>query len=237
MNVNALCQCGSGKTFGDCHATYMPPNAAPVGPSSVVYAGRTVTRKLDLASGQAPAPGFEGVDLWPGSEHVVDLQVYPWPFEDCSVLELRCSHYIEHIPMEYVDASGTPCRVTSPGAKDALLRFFDEAWRVLVPDGILTTIAPCAASNRAFQDPTHRRFIPPDFYAYLNRDWRVGNKLDHYGVDCHFVDNGVIPILHPNMNLQLKAMTDEAAMARVTHERNVIMDWQATLRAVKAASP
>jgi hypothetical protein len=41
-------------------------------------------------------------------------------------------------------------------------------------------------STRAFQDPTHRRFIPAATAYYFNKQWREVNKLDHYNVVCDF---------------------------------------------------
>ena len=55
--------------------------------------------KLDLGAGQSPREGFEGVDLnAPNPAHRVDLFSYPMPWEDSSVDELHCSHFIEHLP-------------------------------------------------------------------------------------------------------------------------------------------
>ena len=56
--------------------------------------------KLDLACGQSPLKGFTGVDIWDGAEVVQDLTIYPWPWEDSSVKEIHCSHYVEHIPLD-----------------------------------------------------------------------------------------------------------------------------------------
>jgi hypothetical protein len=39
---------------------------------------------------------------------------------------------------------------------------------------------------RAFQDPTHRRFIPSSTIYYFSKQWRDVNKLDHYNVECDF---------------------------------------------------
>jgi HEAT repeat protein len=52
--------------------------------------------------------------------------------------------------------------------------------------GKLTLIFPCATSTRAFQDPTHRRFIPAMTAYYFNKAWRDANKLNHYNVKCDF---------------------------------------------------
>jgi predicted SAM-dependent methyltransferase len=139
--------------------------------------------RLDLACGQRPKDGFTGVDKYAPNAEKVDLLSFPWPWEDNSVDEVHCSHFIEHIPMgdvTYADGVTT---------KDYFFAFFDELYRVLRPDGFATIIWPYLKSVRAFQDPTHKRFIPGESMLYLNRDWRKANGLDHYQVNCHFGSN------------------------------------------------
>ncbi len=212
-----------------------------------------VIRRLDLASGQSPREGFEGVDVWPGAQHIVDLQRYPWPFDDESVLELSCSHYIEHIPMEYVpgvpltcptcnglgrrsplpaqrdanpfcqDCGGT-CTAPAP-TRDALFAFFDECWRILVPDGWLHVVVPAHRSDRAFQDPTHRRFITAQTFAYMSEQWRRDTKLDHYNVNCNFVGD-----CHPVIDSGLQLRYPETAQLKIQKEWNTVIDWTARLQ-------
>lgn len=225
----------------------------PASSSAAPVSSPPVTRKLDLASGQSPRQGFEGVDVWPGAKHVVNLQHYPWPFEDESVLELNCSHYIEHIPMHYV--AGRPCRPclglglelsgprlrdsldrpvgplcricggTGREPKEALFAFFDECWRILVPDGWLHIVVPAHRSDGAFQDPTHRRFITAQTFAYMNEDWRRANRLDHYNVDCNFI-GGCDPIVDRELTLRVA----ETAQKMMQHEWNRVISWQARLQ-------
>lgn len=103
---------------------------------------------------------------------------FPYPFEDNSADQIHSSHFIEHIPMEYVEIDGK--------MKDKLFAFVDECYRILKPGGRLTLIFPNALSVRAFQDPTHRRFIPAATVFYFSKAWRDLNKLDHYNVKCDF---------------------------------------------------
>jgi predicted SAM-dependent methyltransferase len=193
-----------------------------------------VTRKLDLAAGQSPKEGFEGVDLWPGSQHVVNLQRFPWPFEDESVAELHCSHYIEHIPMVYMEN-----RVNSEhgslhggvGYRDALFAFFDECYRILIPGGWLTVQWPSHRSDRAFQDPTHRRFPTPQTMCYMNEQWRRTNKLDHYAVECNFGDErGNAVLASPIVDQSMQLRHPEAAEKLIHQQWNTTIDWVCRLQ-------
>jgi predicted SAM-dependent methyltransferase len=195
-------------------------------PALIPVAPAAITLKLDLAGGQNVRDGFEGVDLWPGSKHVVNLQCYPWPFADNSVEELNCSHYIEHIPMEYIDAHGNP--TTSAKGKDALFAFFDECYRILIPDGRIQVQVPCHRSDRAFQDPTHRRFITPSTFWYLSKEWRTSQKLDHYNVNCHFIGD-----VGHFIDSAFGLLHEEVQIRRFNSEWNLVIDWVARLQAKK----
>ena len=191
-----------------------------------------VTLKLDLGAGQSPRDGFEGVDLWPKAQHVVDLLKFPWPWADNSVEELHCSHFIEHIPAREVSYGDMHHIVPADGqefiGQDMLFAFFDEAWRILKPDGWLTVIAPALQSVRAFQDPTHRRFIPAETYFYLADEWRKLNKLDHYRVRCNFVCD-----VNPTIPQELSLLHPEAQARRVRESWNCTWDFVAKLKALK----
>lgn len=228
LNKPIACPCGSGSVFRDCHGKDLAPVIAiepKSTPTDIVYAAPAVTRKIDLACGQNCREGFEGVDIWPGAPIVHDLSIYPWPFADNSVAEINCSHYVEHIQMEFVDEIGNP---VVKGGQDSYLKFFDEVWRILVPDGWATITVPNARSNRAFQDPTHRRFIVAESFLYLSNDWRKLNKLDHYNTKCNFGIN-VVPIIPIEHN----ALSPEVQTRKFNGEWNSILDWQAQLKTIK----
>ncbi|MFA7062270.1 MAG: tetratricopeptide repeat protein [Pedobacter sp.] len=122
--------------------------------------------KLDIACGKNKKPGFTGVDIWEGADIVVDLEKFPWPFEDNSVDEIFCSHYIEHTP--------------------DLISFANELHRILKIGAKAEIIAPYYSSIRAWQDPTHLRAISENTFLYFNKDWRVINRLDHYPIVSDF---------------------------------------------------
>jgi hypothetical protein len=181
--------------------------------------------RLDLASGQVPRPGFKGVDLFTG-DFRVDLLAFPWPWEDNSVDEVVCSHFVEHIPMGFIDDHDVVHALPGVGRKDLFLAFFDELWRVLKPGGKAEIVVPYLMSHRAFQDPTHRRFICEASFSYLMKPWRDANKLDHYNVTCDFVAEACIPVTDPVEG----ARVPEVQAARRQHMWNVVHDMVIVLR-------
>lgn len=216
-------------------------------PQQVVQARKPI--KLDLGCGQNPKEGFDGVDLWaPDAKHKVDLFKFPWPFASDSVDEVHCSHFIEHIPnrdVEYRDLVMTPvgsgdgyvpAHISNPVdasylGRDMLFAFFDELYRILNKDGSALIIWPALQSVRAFQDPTHRRFIPAETMWYLVAENRKSMGLSHYPVTCDFSVNVV-----PTMPAELTLLHPEAQRRRFGESWNVLHDFHATLKPTKKSS-
>lgn len=201
--------------------------------AALVVEPATKPVRLDLACGQTPIEGYEGVDLLaPQAARKLDLCRFPWPIADSSVDELYCSHFIEHLPCREVEARDlvdvNPQTVDRWVGVDMFFAFFDEAFRILKPGGKFRVICPSLRSNRAFQDPTHRRFIAAETFAYLSRDWRKATMLDHYRVRCNFggVCNHTLPA-------ELTLLSPEAQAQRFHERWNQIHDWIADLVAIK----
>lgn len=187
--------------------------------------------KLDLGSGENPREGYEGVDLYAeNAKWKVNLLEFPWPWKDNSVQAIHCSHFIEHIPMCY--ANGWPIP-SDENDKDLLVRFFDECWRILPDGGELNLIWPALQSVRAFQDPSHRRFIPIETLNYFSKLWREANKLGHYLGKCDFaiMSAGYTPTDQMLKNGEF--YSQEAANNAVSHHWNLTLDYIATLKAIK----
>lgn len=165
--------------------------------------------KLDLGCGANKKEGFLGVDISAdcGADIVHDLRVYPWPFEDGSVEEIHCSHFLEHL-------TGTE-----------RIPFMDEVWRVLAPEAKATFITPDADSHRAIQDPTHMwPPVCPESYLYFNKEWRDVNKLSHYNIKANF-DFGYGYSLDPDVAVR----NAEFQQFALKHYRNHSADLIVTL--------
>lgn len=126
--------------------------------------------KLDLGCGNNKRAGFIGIDSKPfdAVDVIADL-TEPWKWENDSVDEVHCSHFIEHLT--------APQRIL----------FVNELYRVLKPEAKATIIFPHAFSERAYGDLTHQ--WPPMtvfWFYYLSKDWRATNAPHNDFYTCDF---------------------------------------------------
>lgn len=172
--------------------------------------------KVDLACGSRKKDGFVGIDSTKceGVDIVHDLLTFPWPFEDESVYEFHCSHFVEHIPIQLADGSF------------GLHRFMEEVWRCLMPGGTISISAPYFTSVRAWQDPTHVRAITELTFNYYNRDKAKSMNVDHYSAQCNFEVISLIYGLLP----EFEGRSDEAKEWARRHYFNVVADIFFVLR-------
>lgn len=119
---------------------------------------------------------FIGVDAiaFPGVDIVLDLtekessvqnkdfsvthKYKKWIWEDNSVDEIHCSHFLEHLNME------------------ERCHFMNETYRILKPGAQCRIIVPHWASARAYGDVTHDPMpVSEFFFYYLSKPWREAN--------------------------------------------------------------
>ena len=97
--------------------------------------------QLDIGCGDNKQLGYYGMDIRdiPTADIVHDCEEYPWPLPDESVLRALAIHIVEHI---------NPHRF-------GFIKWMDEVWRILRPDGQLVIVTPHGYSMGYLQDPTH----------------------------------------------------------------------------------
>jgi predicted SAM-dependent methyltransferase len=162
--------------------------------------------KLDLGCGKKKQEGFIGVDKvqMDGVDVVWDLENFPWPFDDESIDEIYCSHYVEH---------------TSD-----LIRFMDEVYRILKQGHDCTILAPYYNSIEAWRDPTHKRAISEQTFDYFDKAWREKRALGHYDIKSDFLKTHEF-ILNP----EWKMRSEEARNFAIRHYTNVVEELRITL--------
>lgn len=180
---------------------------------------------LDLGAGENKRPGSIGVDFRQvrGVDIVQNLSLYPWKNIPSEIADtITASHLFEHI-----DPSPSDPRlaglikllldkkiITTKEVSEYIgeyeflggfVRFMDEIWRVLKPDGQLIASFPYAGSWGYWQDPTHINPVSHVTLAYfdpLAKD-SSGNFYSLYSiyrpkpwkiVRCFYDTNGFVEI-------------------------------------------
>jgi SAM-dependent methyltransferase len=118
--------------------------------------------RLDIGGGDSPNPGFVNIDILPlpKVDIVWDLETFPWPLPDESVLTATASHVLEHINPH----------------KGVFIAVMDEIWRVLKPGAQFAFVVPHASSHGYQQDPTHCNMINETTMHYFDPD-PEGNNI------------------------------------------------------------
>ena len=175
--------------------------------------------KLDFGCGPNKREGFHGVDAhaFVGVDTVYDLLVTPWPWADNSVSEAHASHFVEHLTAWQ--------RVA----------FWNELYRVLVPNGTAQIIVPHWASCRAYGDPTHQWPPVSEFaFYYLKKEWRLANaphsdigvRPDGFTCDLEAVwGNGMRP--------DIAVRNPEFQQFAMANYKEAITDLYVTVKAIK----
>jgi SAM-dependent methyltransferase len=145
--------------------------------------------QLDIGCGANKAGSdYIGLDMRPleGVDIVHDVLDFPWPLPDESVIRAICSHLVEHIPPHPPDPRLKAFvlmlidnEVITENMADSWLgdwrdstprfiRFMDEVWRVLKPDGQFAIVCPHGLSQGQLQDPSHVNASNQITWAYFD---------------------------------------------------------------------
>jgi len=119
-------------------------------------------KKLNLGSGDKRIPGFLNVDKFNtfNPDIVHDLEVFPYPFSDNEVEEIKLIHVLEHIGQ-------TP---------DTFIHIMKELYRICCNQADIHISVPHPRHDDFLADPTHVRPITTLglslFDLELNKKWQ-----------------------------------------------------------------
>ena len=179
-----------------------------MGKAKLTQVLKPVDLKLDFGCGKTKREGFVGVDCrkFDGVDQVMDLRK-DWPWEDGSVTEAHCSHFVEHL---------------TAGER---IHFVNELYRVLMSSGKCTLITPHWASCRAYGDLTHQWPPVSEFwFYYLSKDWRAQNAPHNDDYRCDFE-----AVWGYTIRPELTIRNQEYQQYALANYKEAIMDISATL--------
>lgn len=85
--------------------------------------------KLNLGSGKRNLEGFTNVDAVKHTEETVVADILNLPYEQSSIKDIYSEHVLEHLDRKELNI------------------LFKECYRVLIPEGKLTLVAPCLVNT------------------------------------------------------------------------------------------
>ena len=184
--------------------------------------------KLDIGCGSTKMEGHVGMDMLPlpGVDIVWNVEQFPWPLPDESVSLAQSSHLVEHLMPTAPDPRlSNLCELlvkkkvftqkesdlylgeVRPGP--IFLRFMDEVWRILKPNGIFHFVAPYAGSPGYWWDPTHINPIHEITFEYFDplakRSWNPALQASfwHFYKPKPWKIEAGTPLYSPDANIEV----------------------------------
>jgi len=121
-----------------------------------------VTVKVNLGAGNNIISGYVNHDLAAlnGIDIVHDLNIYPWPWSDDSVEEIKMHDVLEHL--------------------DDFMKAMEEIYRILAPGGRCHISVPYWNSWSAHADPTHKRGFHEVTFKFFDSTSPYCQKRPYY---------------------------------------------------------
>ena len=139
--------------------------------------------KLNLGCGTDYMNGWVNVDTGNVKCDVKhDIENFPLPFEDSSVIEIKMQHIMEHI------------------SRDKFIPLMRELYRICANGAIINIISPYAGSDNFWTDPTHKLPLTIRTFDYFDDSKPLGINGEIYGWgDIKIIVlEGVLVPNHPN---------------------------------------
>lgn len=166
--------------------------------------------RVDISFGKKSKEGFVKAEFNP--------MKFPWPYEDGSVYEFNCEHFVQRIPIQTLDETLNEVY--------GLSRFMEEIWRCLMDKGTVRFTSCHYMSQESYQDPRNVRHITDRTFAYFNQ--KAVNELAEYPIGCNFEEISKIKIVDPSV----EGKGEVAKRWAMERYWNVVREVQFTLRKV-----
>lgn len=177
-----------------------------------------VTKRINLGCGTKKIEGFVNVDLNERvkPDRVVDLNKFPWPFEDNEFDHIVAKDILEHLGETSTD----------------FVKVIKEMYRITHNGGIWEVESPHWRCDTAIDDPDHKRLITMGMFNLFNKRLLI-EKLQTGGSDSPYAFEHDVDIEICDMQfdytkpwldrLRSKQISDEELTYALNHFNNVAL--------------
>lgn len=186
--------------------------------------------KLNLGCGSQIFDGWVNVDKFGKPDQILDLETFPWPWDDNSADEILLSHVLEHLGQK-------------PEVFIAIMR---ELYRVCRDGATLRVRVPHPRHDTFLTDPTHVRPITAAtmemFSRTANLEWQRTGGTNTPLALYHDVDFELVSA-RSELDEPYRSMYRDGKISAQDLEKldrtlnNVVVEIEMVLKAKKPASP
>ena len=186
--------------------------------------------KLNLGCGDKKLEGFMNIDKESlcNPDQIVDLEVFPWPFENNTVEEVNMEHILEHIG----------------ASTDAHRKIMQELYRICENGAKLRVVVPHPRSDSYLTDPTHVRpithntlnmYSKKECRQFIEKGWATTPLALYWDID--FEIKSVISQLFPDWINKFKnnELTQKEIEFAMNTYNNVINEIEVILQVIKGS--
>ena len=182
--------------------------------------------KLNLGCGKDHKSGYINVDKNGEPDLKVDLEVFPWPWEDSCVAEIIMKHVLEHLGQE----------------TEIYLNIIKEIYRVCKNQAMIYITVPHPRHDDFINDPTHVRAITPEsiglFSKKNNEKWIESGASNsplgiYMNVDLEITHLEIAPDPVWVQMLKEKKITEQELSSAARKYNNVIKEYRIAVRVIK----
>ncbi|MGZ5037034.1 MAG: class I SAM-dependent methyltransferase [Usitatibacter sp.] len=173
--------------------------------------------KLNLGCGSRHFEGFVNVDKYGEPDVRHDLEVFPWPWADSSVEEIRLLHVLEHLGRD----------------PDVFIGIMKEMYRVCANGARVQIVVPHPRHDDFLGDPTHVRPVTIQVLTLFDRsacdEWQRQGFANtplalYHHVDFRVLTHVLVPDEPYRMLLEQKKITFAELERTARSNNNVVSE-------------
>jgi CRISPR/Cas system-associated endonuclease/helicase Cas3 len=182
--------------------------------------------RLNLGCGAKRLDGYINVDRFGEPDLRFNLETFPYPWKDNSIIEIEMHHVLEHLGQQ----------------TETYLKIIQELYRICKPGAKVHITVPHHRSDRFFHDPTHVRPITSVglrmFSKRQNQEWQIHGKAFTLLALYLDVDFELVEVVYTPSEAWLERYPESASDTELMLKEsviysNLIKDVEMTLVVIK----